>query len=515
MPATAHAAPSTYALMLSESGDWIGGGRHRLFSPTNSFIRLSGTPSYLSIDVAGGTLGDSYSMDFAAPPGHVLVPGYYPNAQRAPFREAGHPGIDISGSGRGCNEIEGMFEVKDIAYSGNTVTRFWAVYEQHCEGGRAALFGEVRVGMPPIPDAALVAPQTLRWPFGDVGRLSSVVPVSLVAIDAPVTVTGISVLGNASDFDVRVDDCSGQTIPVGGFCEVWMRFVPTAAGVRTATLRFTSPGAVQRDVSLEGFAFGGVTRLNMTSDPGDYIGGGQPWSYTFANAAIGVGGSRQYAGFGLDGADGSWWYGDFVPAAGDILAPGRYPNATRFPFNGTGPGMSISGNGRGCNTLTGEFTVNSITFWPDGSLRTVSINFEQHCEGAAPALRGVFEFRAGDSTPLPFWTNGPPHAPAPPQPPPPPPGPPPPPPQPPAPPPPPPPPPRPATARRCVVPRVVGRTLPVARRAILRSRCRVGRIRRAYSRRVRRGRVISQWPRAGRRVRVGTRVALVVSRGRR
>jgi PASTA domain/Copper binding proteins, plastocyanin/azurin family len=83
----------------------------------------------------------------------------------------------------------------------------------------------------------------------------------------------------------------------------------------------------------------------------------------------------------------------------------------------------------------------------------------------------------------------------------------------PAPPPPPPPPPAPLV-RRCVVPRVVGRPLLAAQRLIRRRGCRVGRVRRARSSRAR-GRVIRQTPRAGRRVPRGTRVTLVVSRGRR
>lgn len=97
----------------------------------------------------------------------------------------------------------------------------------------------------------------------------------------------------------------------------------------------------------------------------------------------------------------------------------------------------------------------------------------------------------------------------------------PPPPPPPAPPPPPPPPvppapPPPTLPRRvrCVVPKVVGRRLAVARAAIVRRHCRVGAVRRAYSR-ARRGVVIRQSPRAGRRLRAGARVSLLVSRGRR
>ena len=62
----------------------------------------------------------------------------------------------------------------------------------------------------------------------------------------------------------------------------------------------------------------------------------------------------------------------------------------------------------------------------------------------------------------------------------------------------------------CWVPRVVGKTLPAARRAINRAGCRVGRVRRVRSRRV--GRVLSQSPRARSQQPRGKRVNLVVGR---
>jgi subtilisin family serine protease len=68
---------------------------------------------------------------------------------------------------------------------------------------------------------------------------------------------------------------------------------------------------------------------------------------------------------------------------------------------------------------------------------------------------------------------------------------------------------------RCVVPRLAGRTLAGSRVLIARSGCRLGRVRRAYSARVPRGRVVVQSPRAGLRLPRGTRVHLTVSRGRR
>jgi hypothetical protein len=64
----------------------------------------------------------------------------------------------------------------------------------------------------------------------------------------------------------------------------------------------------------------------------------------------------------------------------------------------------------------------------------------------------------------------------------------------------------------CVVPRVRGKKVAAARRAIRRANCRLGRVRKARSRRPS-GRVIAQRPRAGKRLPLGTKVNLVVSRG--
>jgi PASTA domain len=72
---------------------------------------------------------------------------------------------------------------------------------------------------------------------------------------------------------------------------------------------------------------------------------------------------------------------------------------------------------------------------------------------------------------------------------------------------------RPATRRQfCVVPRVQGRKMAAARKAIRRAHCRVGRVRKARSLRPS-GRVIAQTPRAGKRLPLGAKVNLVISRG--
>ncbi len=65
----------------------------------------------------------------------------------------------------------------------------------------------------------------------------------------------------------------------------------------------------------------------------------------------------------------------------------------------------------------------------------------------------------------------------------------------------------------CKVPRTTGKTLADARKALRRAHCRAGRIKRVRSRKVRRGRVVSTNPRAGRKLRGGAKVELFLSKG--
>jgi alpha-tubulin suppressor-like RCC1 family protein len=81
--------------------------------------------------------------------------------------------------------------------------------------------------------------------------------------------------------------------------------------------------------------------------------------------------------------------------------------------------------------------------------------------------------------------------------------------------PPPPPPPPPPPAAKCVVPNVKSKTLVAAKAAISAGHCSTGSVGRAYSRSVKKGRVISQKPAPGASLPSGSKVNLVVSRGRK
>jgi len=141
----------------------------------------------------------------------------------------------------------------------------------------------------------------------------------------------------------------------------------------------------------------GAWTLNMTSDTGDFIGQGRTWAHGPPNDTLSVSANRQLITFSMNTNaefEGGWWTTDFAAPPNQNLTAGTTYSATRYPFNDGTAGFSHSGNGRGCNTLTATFTVDEIAFDPNGALRTFRADFEQHCEGGTPALRGTWDFHA-------------------------------------------------------------------------------------------------------------------------
>jgi hypothetical protein len=120
----------------------------------------------------------------------------------------------------------------------------------------------------------------------------------------------------------------------------WMTAAVLTAGIGSAS-------AQALDVSL-----------SLVSDAGDYIGGGQSRVYTLDRAAITTRSGQDGGYFGLTAFpfEGGWWYVDLAAPAGSQLLPGVYEGAVRWPFQGPDqPGLSVSGNGAGCNTVSGRF----------------------------------------------------------------------------------------------------------------------------------------------------------------
>lgn len=137
-----------------------------------------------------------------------------------------------------------------------------------------------------------------------------------------------------------------------------------------------------------------VTSFSYVSQAGDYIGQGQTRSFTPADGAFTA--TKNFdngVSLSVLNIPSFFWYLDFS-APGDVpLTPGHYPLATRFPFQlPSSPGLSMGGDGRGCNTLTGEFTVIDVVYGAGDAIVSFAADFEQHCEGMAPAVFGSIRY---------------------------------------------------------------------------------------------------------------------------
>jgi Abnormal spindle-like microcephaly-assoc'd, ASPM-SPD-2-Hydin len=80
-------------------------------------------------------------------------------------------------------------------------------------------------------------------------------------------------------------------------------------------------------------------------------------------------------------------------APGESWHLGAFDGAVSVTSRNAGqPGISIFGDGRGCNTATGGFVVNDVQFDAAGLLLKFSARFEFHCEGLAPAVVGAISY---------------------------------------------------------------------------------------------------------------------------
>jgi hypothetical protein len=92
---------------------------------------------------------------------------------------------------------------------------------------------------------------------------------------------------------------------------------------------------------------------------------------------------------------GATWTAEFGAPAGEVLTEKQYLGATRYGFNGSSPGMSVFGQSRGCNQLTGKFTVHDLKRSAQGDLLRLDLGFTQFCDGSDAPLRGRLRLHAG------------------------------------------------------------------------------------------------------------------------
>ncbi len=142
-------------------------------------------------------------------------------------------------------------------------------------------------------------------------------------------------------------------------------------------------------------ALPGTSAAGFLSQTGDSIGQGNSYTFTTVTADPSTPGS---VSFGVSSTTDEFTVMLSAPT-GDVLSVGTYSNAQRFAGAGV-PGVDVFGDGRGCNTTTGSFTVYDVSFSGDTPV-SFAAQFTQHCEGNGPALYGYVMYQSGAT--LPSW----------------------------------------------------------------------------------------------------------------
>jgi parallel beta-helix repeat protein len=133
----------------------------------------------------------------------------------------------------------------------------------------------------------------------------------------------------------------------------------------------------------------------LISSSGDYIGQGQTY-VTTNQADISISGTPSTL---IINAFGFAIY--FSGPNGTPLTVGTYANAARWPFNDAQPGLSVSGNGRGCNTVCGEFRIFELHTDADGNVDHFWAKFTHVCACSLPPLRGEIRYNSQLAPPPP------------------------------------------------------------------------------------------------------------------
>ena len=181
-------------------------------------------------------------------------------------------------------------------------------------------------------------------------------------------------------------------------------------GIATPALSFSFnlPSGFNSDLAEQN-----PTSLYFFSEPGDFVGQGQEWFYALPDGNFNIsrnfdnGIDFRFSNFGLvDFSESISWNVSFAAPFEQTLVPGLYDGATRFPFqDASNPGLSASGDGRGCNRSGGRFEVVEAQYDSNGNIENFDAFFAQFCENESamgtPALFGRVRYNASSSVPEP------------------------------------------------------------------------------------------------------------------
>ncbi len=340
-----------------------------LFSPCRHYDRASG--------IIFSSPRHYWTVDLAAPYEGRLTPGRYDNLPRYPFQSPNQWALSVTGDGRYCLGALSNFAIAQVRYdSTGAVTLLQATFEQHCDARPAGLYGMVVFNA----DTSLyvVSPQDV-YAF-----TSDSVGFDATATDAEGKAVNLSAAGlpPGATFVDQGDGTGRFTWPGGS---------PTPG---TFVITVTAEDAVGRTASSATFVrVHGPDFIRLDPDSGDYVTQSRHYFFNDANATLSIWANSLWAASARALTPEDDFQLAFAAPYPRPLAAGHYV-AQSAPAGEYPSALSLDGDHRACGVATGWFDVRQVVFGGAGQTLRLWVVFEDHCEGAAPAVRGEVRINA-------------------------------------------------------------------------------------------------------------------------
>jgi hypothetical protein len=367
----------------------------REFDSSNSTLTMSWSSGGNVAVAASAPDGTTASVSVGAGVGVDQFTLGYHAATSSPA-EPGPASLGVAVDNTSCSGSGGI-DVRDLVYSGATITRLDLVWAMYCgavpgQVNEAGQFGEIQIGEPQSA-SVLLGSRVIEFSPVPVGALSKVVPVVFSNRGAKAVSVGTPSIGgsNPGAFAIAANTC-GKTLAAHADCSISLRFGPHVPGARSANLAVTV-GGIARSVELDATTFVGSSSFTAITGGGRVPGSGTNYSFTDANAVFVVG-----SGAGVTGSinAGSFLL-KFAGPGNAMPQVGTYSTGAN-PVAG-GPVVSVIGPGSGCDQLAGSFTVKQAVYTSYGLVGTlfplhIDIVYSEHCVGGTNTMSGEFAYDA-------------------------------------------------------------------------------------------------------------------------
>ncbi|MEZ6086989.1 MAG: delta-60 repeat domain-containing protein [Pirellulaceae bacterium] len=130
--------------------------------------------------------------------------------------------------------------------------------------------------------------------------------------------------------------------------------------------------------------------MHLFSEAGDWVGGGEQIVRTEADGPFTF--LEHSWGVEIRVNNSEFWKLNFAAPSGQSFVPGVYEDAQRAYFNDfPHPGLDIAGDGRGCNSLSGDFVVYEADI---GDTNAFHASFVQYCDSSTGLLYGDIRYKS-------------------------------------------------------------------------------------------------------------------------